>query len=217
MEQRSFEWYLARMGKITGSIFVRATGSIRVKNTLIKELIREREILAKGGDVLADYIEKMMSVDALSLAWGRKYEDQGIAAFELAYDMDVDKSGFIIHPDYDFIGVSLDGLVRDNDSTPHAIAEVKCPYNQDNHELTMILGMPEKHIPQVQGNMWVSAQTLAYFISFDPRAEIENRLFVQPVDLDLEYIGRLEAACIEINDCVDQGKIIEQSTGSALF
>lgn len=217
MEQGSFEWHIARLGVISGTKFARATGSLRVKNTLIKELIKERELLAKGGDALAFHVEQMMNVSAPPLDWGNKHEEYAVAAFELAYDMDVDKSGFIIHPDYDFIGVSLDGLVRDNDSIPHAIAEVKCPYNPENHASTLMLGMPEKHYPQVQGNMWVSGQNLGYFISFDPRAEVENRLYVQPVDLHHEYIARLEAACVEINVCVEQGREIVQEKNPVLF
>jgi len=217
MEQKTYEWFIARMGKITGSQFDKAMGSIRVRNTFIKKLSEERELLAKGGDDLAFHVEQMMNVSAPPLDWGNKHEEYAVAAFELAYDMDVDKSGFIVHPDYEFIGVSLDGLVRDNDSTPHAIAEVKCPYNPENHANTLMLGMPEKHYPQVQGNMWVSAQNLGYFISFDRRAEVENRLYVQTIDLHHEYIARLEAACVEINACVEQGREIVQEKDPVLF
>ena len=215
--QGSIEWHLERMGKITGTRFSRATGSIRVKNSLIAEISKERELLAKGGFALDEHLDKIMAVDSAAMAWGRDHEDQALSAFELAYDMDVDKSGFIVHPDYDFIGVSLDGLVRDNDSRPHAIAEVKCPYNPENHANTLILGMPEQHFSQVQGNAWVACQLMGYFISFDSRAEVENRLYVQAIDVDFDYIGRLEAACIEINDCVMKGQEISQPENPVLF
>jgi exodeoxyribonuclease (lambda-induced) len=217
MEQKSYEWYVTRMGKITGSQFEKAMGSIRVKNTFIKKLIKERELLAKGGEALAFHVEQKMAVSAPALDWGNNHEDQAVAAFELEYDMDVDKEGFATHPDYEFIGVSVDGTVRDNDSTPHAVVEAKCPYNPKNHQDTLMLGMPEKHYPQVQGNTWVKGLGMAYFISFDPRAEPENRLFVEPVDLDHEYISRLEAACVEINACVEKGELLEPPKAAALF
>jgi len=218
MEQQSREWFIARMGIITGSCFIRANGSNRVKNTYIKELIKERELLAGNEAALDAHLDKIMGVTAPSLNWGNKHEGYAIAAFELAYDMDVTKSGFVLHQDYPFIGVSLDGFVHDNDSQPFAIAEVKCPYDQKVHQETLMLGMPDKHKPQVMGNAWVTHMNLGYFISFDPRAEVENRLYVQEVDLDQEYIGKLEESCVELYECVEAGKeLLPPKSASVLF
>lgn len=206
MEQQTREWFIARMAIITGSCFIRANGSNRVRNTYIKELIKERELLAGDEAILDAYLDKIMGVTAPSLNWGNKHEGYAVAAFELEYDMDVEKSGLLLHPNYKFIGVSLDGLVHDNDSQAHAIAEVKCPYDQKVHQETLLLGMPDKHKPQVQGNAWVAGMNMGYFISFDPRAELDNRLYVQPVDVEPEYIEKLETACIELYECVEAGK-----------
>ena len=206
MEQQTREWFIARMGKITGTGFIKVLGSLRVRNTYIKKLIHERELLAGNPDVLEEYIDKIMNVTAPSLRWGNTHEDHAIAAFELEYDMDVHKSGFIVHPDYDFIGVSLDGFVHDNDSQPFAIFEAKCPYTHEEHKITLILGTPEKHIPQVRGNAWVAGMGIGYFISFDPRCTPDNRLFVEPIDSDPEYNERLETACVELYECVEAGK-----------
>lgn len=217
MEQQSREWFIARMGIITGSCFIRATGSNRVKNTYIKELIRERELLAGNQADLDAYLDKVMGVRAASLNWGNKHEPYAISAFELEYDMDVTKSGFILHPDYPFIGVSLDGFVHDNDSHAFAIAEVKCPYDQKVHQETLMLGMPDKHGPQVHGNAWVAHMNIGYFISFDPRAELENRLYVQAVDIDQKYIGKLEESCVELYECVEAGKELKPPKAVTLF
>jgi len=206
MEQGSREWHIDRMGKITGTGFIKVLGSNRVKNTYIKKLIHERELLAGDADILEEHIEKIMGVTAPSLRWGRTHEDYAISAFELEYDMDVKKAGFILHPKYDFIGVSVDGLVHDNDSQPFAVIEAKCPHTQEEHQKTLMLGMPDKHAPQVIGNTWVTGMLKGYFISFDPRCKSENRLYVQPVDLDNEYIGKLEPACIELYKCVEAGE-----------
>lgn len=218
MEQKTREWYLARLGIITGSAFVRAQGSLRVRNTYIRQLIAERELLAGDAAKLDAYLDKVMGITAPSLNWGNKHEDYAIAAFELAYDMNVKKSGFILHPDYSFIGVSVDGFVHDNDSQAHAIIEAKCPYTKEEHQKTLMLGMPDKHIAQVQGNIWVTHMSMGYFISFDPRAEIENRLYVQPVNRNPEYINKLEPACIELYECVEAGKeLLPPKSAPVLF
>ena len=69
--------------------------------------------------------------------------------------------------------------------------ELKCPWNPANHLRTVLDGeMPEKHVEQVQGSLWVTGRKWYIFCSFDPRVERSGMdpLFVCRLERDDNYI-----------------------------
>ena len=163
MKQGSPEWFEARKGKITASRFsVLLYGTVDAWNTYIEELR-----FGWKQEFTSD-----------SVQWGERYESEARACYELCHATDfVEECGFILHPKYPNVGGSPDGLVGED-----GLVEIKCPYNPAVHEATLRHGVPAEHIPQIQGNLWVTGRKWCDFISYDPRQSgLSRRCFVQRV------------------------------------
>lgn len=76
------------------------------------------------------------------------------------------------------------------------LIEIKCPFNSAVHLGTILNGMPEDHMPQVQGLMWVTGAEWCDFVSFDPRMPAELQLYVQRIERNAEYIVNMEKEII---------------------
>ena len=188
IEQRSEQWFAERAGKITGSRFLdvlkvsKKDGKpLAGRSTYMRQLAFER---------LADTHKH--SVSSKSLAWGAEIEDAAIETYELFTGNIVDKAPFIIHPTYEFIGASADGLIDDDGGI-----ECKCPMDEAVHINTWLEGMPEDHMPQVQGAMFVTDRQWWDFLSFDPRQSEKFRLYIQRIPRDQEYINRMEKSLLQ--------------------
>jgi len=177
--QRSEAWALARAGKITASCFadviaVRKDGKpTAARQKLMYQLVFER---------LAGIPRH--EVGSKSMDWGTDLEAHAREAYEIETGNIVVESPFLLHPVHDTIGASPDGLV----STDGGI-EMKCPHDEAVHIQTWLEGMPEDHIPQVQGNMLVTGRQYWDFISYDPRQGEKWRLYVQRIPRDDDYIN----------------------------
>jgi predicted phage-related endonuclease len=189
-EQRSDEWHAQRAGKITASRFgdalptkLRGTGSAE-RQRYMRELVFER---TSG--------VAMHSITGKALRWGSDVETFARDAYELETGLIVDRAEFIVHPRYDFIGASPDGLV----GTDGGI-EMKCPHDETEHIETILCGMPVRHMPQVQGGMFVTGRAWWDFVSYDPRQRDGLRLYVQRVPRDDAYISKMAAALLEFDE-----------------
>lgn len=180
IEQGSAEWHQQRAGKITASRFadVITINSKTGKPTAARDSYM-REIVAS---ILSG--RPRHEIGSKSLSWGREVEGYAREAYELETGRLVVPSKFLLHPEYDYIGASPDGLVGDDGGI-----EVKCPHDEAIHILTYMKGMPKDHIPQVQGNMLVTGRKWWDFISYDPRQATAFRLYHQPVIRDDAYIN----------------------------
>lgn len=201
-EQRSEGWFEDRAGKITASAFVDAIAMTEAgefyKSGPKKgqpKPVRRLEASLKYMRLLA--FERISSVpkhqvSSQSLNWGKEIEDSARTMYELRTGAICEQVGFLQHPQYDFIGGSPDSLVDDDGAL-----EIKCPHDEAVHIETWLSGMPEDHMPQVQGNIWISNRKWLDFVSFDPRAAPEIRLYVQRIPRDDAYIADLEKKLLQ--------------------
>ncbi|MGJ8524295.1 YqaJ-like viral recombinase domain [Halomonadaceae bacterium LMG 33818] len=180
-EQGTDEWLAERAGRITASRFkdvigVNKSGKfLKARDDYMMELAFER---LSGSP--------KHSVSSQSMQWGTEAEPIAREAYELHTGLFVDETGLIIDPRYDFIGGSPDGIIDDD-----GIIEIKSPHDEKVHIRTWLEGMPDHHMPQVQGNMMVTGRHWCDFISFDPRQAKNYQLYVQRIDRDDEYINDL--------------------------
>lgn len=186
-EQRSEEWYMARAGKLTGSCFV----------DIISTTAKGKPTAARGTLMRKLAFERLAGIPAheiggKALNWGTEVEDAAVQTYELLSGNIVVKSPFVVHPRYDFIGSSPDGLVAADGGI-----EIKSPHDEGVHINTWLTGMPEEHMPQVQGNMLVTGRAWWDFISYDPRQCERLRLYVQRIQRDDEYISTMVAALLQ--------------------
>lgn len=200
MEQRSPEWFDARAGKITASMMH------------VVMLERDRDPFKSGPrkgqqrpppKALTDYAHQLAAerltgkprnqARGAALDWGREVEGAAVAAYEAETGLIVTACGFVQHPTHAFIGASPDFLVGNDGG-----GEIKCPESSEVHLETLMTGLPQEHVEQVQGGLWVTDRQWWDFISFHPDFAPELRLYVQRVQRDDSYIQRLEAACLEM-------------------
>ena len=133
-----------------------------------------------------------------AMQWGTDQEPHSRMAFEAMSGQIVEEVGFIKHQTLPMVGGSPDGLIGDDGGF-----ESKSPFNSAVHLATVLGGMPEDHMAQVQGLMWITGLKWWYFVSYDPRMPEPLRMYVQRIERDAEYIAKLEAAVIAFSAEVD--------------
>jgi hypothetical protein len=121
-----------------------------------------------------------------AMQWGVTHEASARILYEQRRQLQVEETGFIQHDELD-AGASPDGLV-DWDG----LIEIKCPYNSSVHVLTWMDGMPEDHVAQVQGQLWITGRQWCDFVSFDPRMPPALQLYVERIERNDSYIAGLE-------------------------
>lgn len=223
VEQSTAGWRQYRAGSVTGSGFsdvlmkLKSGAESKVKQTYRMQLLSERITGQPAPEIYAP-----------ALAWGKENEDAARIAYEMYMAQQgetvfVERVGFVQHPHIDWVGTSPDGLVGEK-----GMIEIKCPWNSANHLLTIIyasktlaaalLGakdaplvpVPEEHLPQIQGNLWVLERDWCDFISFDPRVPEHLQLYVARVYRDEAYIANLE---VEVKKFLEE---IEANVGLLL-
>lgn len=120
------------------------------------------------------------------MRFGAEQEPFARIAYEAVTGNVVLQVAFIRHPEL-AAGASPDGLIGLDGQI-----ELKCP-NTATHIDALLKGMDPGHIPQIQGNLWMSGRAWADFVSYDPRMPERMQLYIQRVPRDDAYIKRLEA------------------------
>ena len=177
MNQRTDEWFQARLGHVTAS---RVSDAIAGKDTATRrnymvQLIAER---LTG--------QQQESFTNAAMQWGTETEPLARAAYQAEHDL-VEEVGFIKHPSIEWFGASPDGVVGEG------IIEIKCPSSTTH--LDWILGKksPAKHQPQMMAQLAVTGKKWCDFVSFDPRLPEHLRLFVVRFQPTQEAIKDLES------------------------
>jgi putative phage-type endonuclease len=200
-EQRSAEWFAERAGKLTASRFKDVVNLTKAGKPTAERTKYMREQVFERLAGAAKH-----SVSAQALTWGTDVEAYACEAFEVETGYVVEKTGFVTHPSYPFIGGSCDGLISTD-----GVIEIKCPHDEQVHIETWLSGISADHIPQVQGNMFVTGRKFAYFISYDPRMSKRFQLYTQRIERDDEYInGTLKPGLLQFEkEVVAMMKLLE--------
>jgi hypothetical protein len=190
MEQRSEEWFAARLGKVTASrvadvIAKTRTGYSSSRDNYMAQLICERLTNTKAE-----------SFTNSAMQWGTETEPLARAAYEKAKFEMVVEVGIIDHPFLPMCAASPDGLISDD-----GMIEIKCPNTATHFETLLADKMPSKYMPQVQWQMACANRLWVDFVSFDPRAPEGLQLFITRIERDDKYILELEA---EVNKFLEE-------------
>lgn len=187
-EQKSQEWYSARIGCVTGSSMARAMAILsrasgkKKKGDWAAEHDRYVEEIAWEliTRVPAEhYVTKAMDI-------GTQYESEARIEWMMATGNEVEQVGFVLHPTLNYWGSSPDGyVVEDGLFIP---LELKVPTLKTHERYLLEDEMPEEYMPQIQSEMvCCDFAPYAYFSSYAP-PEIypelpeEFRLFKKRVD-----------------------------------
>jgi putative phage-type endonuclease len=181
MDQRTAEWFAARLGKVTASkvadVVARTkTGWGASRANYKAQLVCER----LTGCAEVGYTNAAMQ-------HGIDTEPEARAAYCFRQDVDVLEVGFVDHPRIAMSGASPDGLIGGN-----GLLEVKCPQTATHIETLLGQSVPTKYLHQIQWQLACTERDWCDFVSFDPRLPATMQMFVQRIHRDDDLIGSLE-------------------------
>jgi putative phage-type endonuclease len=185
MEQRTEEWFNARLGKVTAS---------RIADLMAKT--------KSGYSASRDSYMAQLTIERLTqkategytnaaMQWGTEQEPFARAAYETKTGQLVTEVGFIVHPEIDQAGASPDGLVGDE-----GMVEIKCPESKTMIETLLSDRVPDKYFKQMQWQMACTGRNWCDYVVFDPRMPENLQLCVRRVERDDYIIDEIKA---EIN------------------
>lgn len=199
MEQRTDEWYSARLGKVTASrlsdvMAKTKSGYGAARKNYMMELICQK----LSGEAQEGFTSAAMQR-------GIDMEPIAKAAYEADKELFVEDCGFIQHPAKSGFGASPDGLVGDD-----GLIEIKCP-NTATHLEFLKTGKPDrKYILQMHGQMLCTGRKWCDFVSYDDRlAGLEYKCVRADYDENLANEIILEVKKF-LNEMDDQLKEIEK-------
>jgi putative phage-type endonuclease len=180
MEQRTDEWFAARLGKVTASrvadvVAKTKTGYSASRENYMADLIVER---LTG--------QKASSFSNAAMEWGTEQEPNARAAYSARTGELVEEVGFIDHPAIPMSGASPDGLVGEG------CVEYKAPNTATHLEYLLAGKPPERYVTQMQWQMACAGRPWCDFVSYDPRLPERLQLLVVRVPRDDDYIKMLE-------------------------
>jgi putative phage-type endonuclease len=156
LQQRSEEWFKARLGVITGS---RASNVFKSNNlTLVDEMIAER---------MTQSVEESFTSKAME--HGILFEPEALKSYNERTKNSAQEIGFCVHDKYDWLAISPDALIfRDNIAV--GAVEIKCPSSKKHIEYIRQNKIPNEYKHQIF-HYFIVIETLQFldFCSYDPR------------------------------------------------
>jgi len=200
MEQRSEEWFKARLGKVTASRVADILAKIKSGESASRrnykiQLVSER----LTGEKQETYINQAMQdgIDREFYARERYVQQFG----------EVEEVGFIQHPTLE-AGASPDGIVGED-----GIIEIKCPMGTTHTETLMSQDVPSKYMPQIQFQLLCTGRKWCDFVSYNPMFPEHLQVFVKRVEADADYQKELEVEVkqflSEVDDVINRLKEIK--------
>ncbi len=181
MEQRTEEWYLARVGKVTASrvadvIAKTKSGYGASRATYMAELVIER--------INGHPTEKFSSA---AMQWGTDKEPEALSAYQVETGSLVETVGFIPHPTIENSGASPDGLIGAD-----GLIEIKCPNSGTHLETLLSKKIPDRYQVQMLWQMACTGRQWCDYVSYDPRMPEHLKLFIARFKRDDDRIKDIE-------------------------
>ena len=186
IEQGTEEWYEARLGVITASRFAdvltqpsskkdREAGVLSgTAKTYLNQLVAEK-ITGERADFSNEATDH-----------GNEWEPAARESYEFITGRKVREVGIVYLDEDRSVASSPDGL-----QDPIGGVEIKCPIKHHRHMAAALNGVPDEHMPQIQGCMWICQRQWWDFISYNPEFPGGLNLIITRVMRDEEYIRNI--------------------------
>lgn len=185
IEQRTDEWFQARIGLFTASDFDKIITPLGKKSTSIDLLtnIMCMEIIEN---------EKRQNLMTAAIERGLFLEQEAITYYEMFKNVTVDKVGFCLAEE-GYYGCSPDGLVGND-----GLIEAKCAKGEK--QIRYILSGEElvDYKPQIQGGLLVTGREWNDLVAYHPAAPVIIRFY-----RDEAYIKNLKEYLAEGKEILD--------------
>lgn len=179
LEQGSPEWFAARVGIPSASVFdklITSKGALSTsRQKLLYKLAGERVL----GEKEEGYINGAMQR-------GIELEPEARTLFELITDLEVEEVGLCYYDKRKDRSCSPDGLMK----TEMKGLEIKCPELATHVEYLIGNKLPTKYFAQVQGSMYITGFKKWFFMSYFPAM----KPFIVEVERDEIWIAKLDKA-----------------------
>lgn len=186
MEQRTPEWFAARLGHVTASGMANVNATIKSGEAAARTNYRIKLITER----LTGQAEETFTSPAM--AHGTEQEPIARIVYEAFRDVSVQECGFIQHKTIKWFGASPDGLIGDD-----GLIEIKCPNTSTHLQYWMANKVPEKYKDQMLAQLACTGRAWCDFVSFDNRMPADMALFVVRFTPTLEEIKQTEASVVK--------------------
>ena len=183
MEQRSPEWFAARLGKVTASRIADVMATVKNGEAAGRKNYRAELVVERLTQQAPE------SYTNAAMQWGVDQEDPARECYEFLHDCTVEQVGLIDHPTIPMSAASPDGLVGDD-----GMIEIKCPNTATHLEYLTTGTVPNKYLLQMQWQMACCNRKWNDFVSYDPRLPGNLQMFRVRVVRDDELITCIETA-----------------------
>lgn len=183
-EQRSADWFEARLGKVTGSkagaVWNKTAKGLRTSEwkKYQDQLLAETLTALPNDDVFVSY-EMQRGIDLEPMARRAAAKRLGV---------EIRETGFLMSRQLR-AGSSLDGDINDFS----AIVEIKVPRTTTHLQYIEDKGLPDTYMGQLLHNLYISKADSLFFVSFDDRLPAHLQLCIverKAKDLPLEEYER---------------------------
>jgi len=180
MEQRSPEWFAARLGKVTASRMADVCAKTRSgyaasRGNYMAELVVER-LTGKPTEGFTN----------AAMQWGTDQEPFARDAYSAKTGELVTETGFVPHPRIAMAGASPDGIVG------AGLVEIKAPNTASHIEYLLNPEPPQKYYYQMQWQMACCMADFCDWVSYDPRMPAHLQLLIVRIPRDDDTVRMLE-------------------------
>lgn len=154
IEQRSQAWFEQRKNRITGS----AIGAILGVSPFSKAKDVMRRMVRDANGCESEYKPN------IATDYGTANEPVAMLDFTLETGLQVEETGFHVHPEHDWLGASPDGFVGDD-----AVIEIKCPFGKRNSSDFVSIHEQLHYMAQIQYEMYCTGRKKCYFFQWSPK------------------------------------------------
>jgi len=206
VEQGTDAWFAARAGKLTASrvkalVAKTKSGYSTSRANMITQLALER---------MTKHVEQN-TYTSPAMQRGTDLESEARNYYIFDRNVSVAEVGMVIHPEYDFITCSPDGLLDDD-----GLIEIKCPFS-----MAKMVSYLEKdaHVKeyrvQLQMQLLVTGRQYVDAVGYDPRFPDGLKMAVSRVEADKEYqeelLSEMLKANTEINELIEKLNKMKES------
>lgn len=213
-DQRSDEWRLARVGRLTGSrakdmLATIKSGEAAARRDYRLQLVTERLTGQPQDDVFVN----------AAMQRGIDCEPLAFAAYEARTGEVVQRSGFLAHTTHQ-AGCSLDGHIGDFEG----LIELKAPKSATHLSYLRAGTVPAEHLAQLTHNLWMTGAAWIDFVSFDDRFPEPLQVFIVRLKRDdvaieeyelkaLAFLAEVERECQGVLTISNPGAVLAQVVG----
>lgn len=157
-EQRSPEWYAARLGRLTGSCAGDMLATIKSGEAAARRNLRLRLVLERltGRSQESDFVSAAMQA-------GIDREPLAFAAYESLTGEVVQRVGFVSHMAY-MAGCSPDGYLGDFAK----VLSIKCRQPAAHYDFLRTGTIPADALAQIRHELWLTGADEADYFSWNP-------------------------------------------------